>query len=67
LPYKLMCRQVMIEPSLMALRSSVISPVPDLISLCVRLYCTPLGQNGLLESILSKMRIHINEKTTMDF
>jgi len=33
----------------------------------VTLYCTPLRQNGLVESILSKMRIHINEKTTMDF
>ncbi len=31
------------------------------------LYCTPLRQNGLVESILSKMRILINEKTTMDF
>jgi 5-methylthioribose kinase len=29
-------------------------------------YCPPLRQNGLVESILSKMRIYINEKTTMD-
>ncbi len=32
-----------------------------------KVYCSPLRQNGLLESILSKMRIQINEKTTMDF
>ncbi len=31
------------------------------------IYCTLLRQNGFVESILSKKRIQINEKTTMDF